>query len=100
MGVAASGPHDHPAPVRVQSPAGRVPPRPAGVPSGCPGVRGLRDGSAAEARGSAPSPTPALLDGARSATTPQSGAAIKSAQGETRSPLGDVDSRRRVIQAS
>lgn len=93
MGVAASGPHAHPAPVRV-------PFRPVGVASGRPGVRGLRDGSAAAARGFAPSPTPALLDGARSATTPQSGAAIKSAQRETRSPVVDVDSRGRVIQAS
>ena len=48
----------------------------------------------------APSPTPALLDGARTATTPQSGAAINSAQGETRSPVVDVDARGRVIQAS
>lgn len=85
MGVAASGPHAHPAPLRI--------------PSDRPGVRGPCDGCAAAARGSAPSPTPALLDGARSAAAPQSGAAIKSAQGETRSPVVDVAARGRVIQA-
>ncbi len=66
MGVAASGPHAHPAPVS----SGRL------------SVRGRRRGSAATARGSAPSLTPALLDGARSATTPQSGAANSALEDE------------------